>query len=317
MSRHRLHKLRNVVHSAVLIAGMGLIAGVIAWILWGGQGVLWTLGGVALLIAFSPSMPPAAVLSLYRARPLRRAELPEVHEVLDEVARRAGLATVPRLYYLPSAMLNAFTLGRRDHAAIALSDGLLRHMSLLELGGVLAHETAHIVNNDLWIMNLADTMSRVTTLLTYLGLFLLLLNLPAVAMGAVVVPWPVVLLLLLAPTLMSLLQLALSRAREYDADLEGARLLGDPDGLAAALMTMERVQGRILETLIMPGRRVPAPSVLRSHPPTRRRIQRLRDLGATAWPPALPPRAGEREPVPAGTWPVRAAPRWRWSGVWY
>jgi len=313
--RRALHKLRNILHSIVLVLGMALIAAACAWALWGWEGVLWAVGAVVLAMVLSPSIPPGLVLSLYRARPLTRAAFPEGYALSDELARRAGLPEVPTLHYVPSAVANAFAVGNRQDAAIAVSDGMLRTLSARELAGVLAHEISHVANNDLWIMNLADAMSRATALLSNVGMFLLILNLPLVLIGAVAVPWSLVLVLVLSPTAMSLLQLALSRAREYEADLNAAGLTGDPAGLASALLRLERQQGRIWETILMPGRNVPDPSLLRTHPPTEERVRRLMDLAEH-----------ERRPEAEGQGPVvlpgdyrvvGSAPRWRWPGIWY
>ncbi len=313
--RRALHKLRNILHSVVLVLGMALIAAACAWALWGWEGVLWAVGAVVLAMVLSPSIPSGLVLSLYRARPLNRAAFPEGYAMSDELARRAGLPAVPRLHYIPSAVANAFAVGNRQDAAIAISDGMLRTLSARELAGVLAHEISHVANNDLWIMNLADAMSRATALLSNVGVFLLILNLPLVLIGAVTVPWSLVLVLVLSPTAMSLLQLALSRAREYDADLAAAGLTGDPAGLASALLRLERQQGRIWETLLMPGRNVPDPSLLRTHPPTEERVRRLMDLSEHE---PRPDGEGQRPLVLPGDYRVvGSAPRWRWPGIWY
>ena len=112
--------------------------------------------GAALAFAFSPQISPQLVLRLYRAREIGSRDLPEVLRVLEALAERAGLDRVPRLYYAPSTMLNAFAVGGRDDAVIAMTDGMLRALTLRELAGVLAHEVSHIRNRDLWLMNVAD-----------------------------------------------------------------------------------------------------------------------------------------------------------------
>jgi heat shock protein HtpX len=123
-------------------------------------------------------------------------------------------------------------------------------------------------------MQLADSISRLTSMMSYAGVLLVILALPMVLLGA---PFPLLpaLLLVLAPLFASLLQLALSRARELDADLDAAGLTGDPQGLASALRRIERYQGRLWEQLVLPGRRIPDPSILRTHPTTEERVSRL------------------------------------------
>lgn len=314
--RRRFHKLRNLAQSAMLVLGMALVAGLCAWVIWGPGGIFWAIAGVVLAMVVSPSIPPAFVLQLYRARPLEPAEFPKGYAILTELARRAGLPQMPTLYYVASSVLNAFAVGSRNSAAIAVTDGLLRTLNLRQLMGVLAHEVSHVRNNDLWIMGLADTMSRLTSLLSYFGLFLLALNLPLLLAGAAVVPWLLVAVLVLAPTLMSLLQLALSRSREFDADLDAAELSGDPVGLASALEHMNRLQGRFWEEILLPGRRIPQPSLLRSHPPTAERIRRLLELAEPTHPP-MTRRPSEPLALPVALRIVESRPRWRWPGLWY
>jgi len=317
MQRHsRLHELRNILQSVLLIAGMASIAGVCAWTIWGTNGVIWACVGVALAMVLSPSIPPGLVLSLYRARPVSQAAFPEGYAIVRQLAQRADLPKIPRLYYLASSTLNAFSLGGRRTAAIAFTDGMLRVLTPREFAGVFAHEISHIRNNDLWIMTLADTMSRATGWLSYLGLLLLILNLPLLAAGSAVVPWLLVLMLVFAPTLMNLLQLGLSRAREFGADLSAAELTGDPVGLASALDKLERYQGRFWEEILLPGRRIPEPSLLRTHPPTEERIRRLLALKGRSHPLVMHRPTGVVE-IPVSFRRVNSPPRWRWPGLWY
>ncbi len=312
--QRRRHKLRNLAQSALLVLGMLAILGLCALLIWGWSGLFWASALTLLSLLFAPRVAPEWVMRAYGAVPLDVEDFPEGYALLRQLARRAGLERLPRLYWLPTSLLNAFAVGRRERAAIGLSDGLLRALDGRELAGVLAHELSHIRNDDLWIMGLADVVSRVTSLLSWLGQLLLLLNLPFLLAGEVVVPWLVVLLLVFAPTIVGLLQLALSRAREFDADLDAAALTGDPRGLASALAKLERYQGRYWEEILLPGRRMPIPSLLRTHPPTEERIRRLLDLYEPVEPP-LP--ILERLGVPRRVWVVTEKPRWRRSGAWY
>lgn len=314
--RRRRHKRKNLLHSLLLLVGMLAILGLCAWTIWGGQGLLWAVLAGAIAFLLTPSVTPELVMRMYRAALLRPQDAPELDALLRQLAARAGLDRVPRLYYLPSRLLNAFAVGSREDAAIAVTDGLLRNLSPRELAGVLAHEISHVRNNDLWLMSLADMMSRLTSLLSWIGQFLLLLNLPLVLMGGLAVPWLFVLALIFAPTLMALLQLALSRAREYDADLDAAGLTRDPQGLASALAKLDRLQGRYWEEILLPGRRMPEPSVLRTHPPTAERIARLMALVGEA-PLASHMAPWGSRPAPMTLAPVPTGPRWRWPGVWY
>jgi heat shock protein HtpX len=238
--------------------------------------------------------------------------------IVDVLSDRAELPSPPPVYVIPSMTLNAFATGSREKAVIGVTEGLLRRLTLNELAGVLAHEISHVRNNDLAVMSLADVMTRFTQMLSYLALFLAILNLPAFLLGDAEISLLGLALLYLAPTVGSLIQLALSRTREYDADLEGAGLTGDPGSLASALEKLERYQGRFWEdmTLPVPGRRIPQPSLLRSHPPTADRIARLRALQGR---PMLPNIPVAEEPVVTmlGLGPGAMRPRYRWTGVWY
>lgn len=309
----RRHDLRNLIHTAILVAGSGLLAAAIAWTVYGPDGLIWAAIAGAVGLWSLGRISPKMVLGLYKARPLAAGELPELQRLVAELARKAELPAVPRLYYVSSKMLNAFAVGGRAEAAIALTDGLLRSMNLRQLAGILGHEISHIRNGDLRVMGLADVLNRITGFMSTMGL----LGIPLMLGSGWQIPLPGIVLLIFAPTLGGLLQLALSRAREYDADLDGATLTGDPEGLAQALASLERKQGLAWEGLILPGSRLPEPSLLRSHPKTADRIHRLL---------ALRPE-GEPSPVTYGPWvyadtpsvPALRPPRIHWHrlGIWY
>lgn len=312
------HRRRNALQSMLLVGGIGVLTIVSAVLLWSWSGIIVAIASIAFIVGFGPRIAPETVMRYYRAQyvdPRRGGQLATLVEVLSA---RAELPAQPRLYVIPSSTLNAFATGNRERAAIAVTEGLLRKLSLREIAGVLAHEMSHIRNNDLAVMGLADAMTRFTQALAYVAVFLALMNVPAVLLGQPGFPWLGILLLYVAPTLSSLLQLALSRAREYDADREAALLTGDPIGLAAALRSLERYQGRFWEDLMLPvpGRRIPQPSLLRSHPETADRIRRLMELGSVA--------NDRRIVMPdapmftlVGVGPGEMTPRYRWPGLWF
>jgi heat shock protein HtpX len=312
----RRHKLRNILQSAVLLGGMALLLAFCGWVLFGPEGMLGLGLGAGLGLLFSPRISPGMILRMYSASELQPAQLPAVFEVVGRLSERAGLPRRPRLYYIRSPVLNAFAVGDREDAAIALTDGLLRSLSLRELAGVLAHEISHVRNNDLWLMSLADVVGRLTRMMSLLGLVLLVLGVPVWLSGRQSVPLLLVVVLVLAPQIALLLQLALSRAREYDADLDAAGLTGDPGGLASALIKLERYQRGVWERILLPGYRSPEPSILRTHPPTGERVARLKVLYGAE--PELRPALATDEPHPiAFGQGVSAPPRWRLLGHWY
>ncbi len=311
------HKQRNAVHSLLLIGGIGLILAIATTLLWGPLGIVFSAGIIGLLVLMAPSIPPAAVMRLYRARKVPRGQ-DQLSLILDELSRRAELPARPELYLIPSATLNAFATGTQAHAAIGITEGLLRRLSLREIAGVLAHEVSHINNNDLRLMNIADIMTRFVQVLSYVALVLVIFNVLGMLTGDAPFSWWAVLVLYFAPALTSLLQLGLSRAREFDADLEAAQLTGDPLGLAAALSQLERYQGHFWEDLIypVPARRIPQPSLLRTHPPTEERVARLQELSGHL---SQPPIAVVEEPMISmlGYGPIAMRPRYRFPGLWY
>ncbi len=272
------HQWRNTLHTWVMIAGSALLMALIAYSIFGGSGVVWALVLTAFGLWQAGRVSPKFILRLYKARALGAKDVPQLHTVLDELAKRANLPAVPQLYYVPSRMMNAFAVGKKDNSAIAVTDGLIRNLTLRQLTGVLAHEISHIRNGDLTVMALGDVLSRLTGTLSTVGL---LIGVPAAFLtNGGIVPWVAIIALVAAPTIGGLLQLALSRTREYDADLDAAGLTGDPEGLASALLTLEQKQGGMWEKLVLPGSRSPQPSILRSHPQTPDRVARLRSLHA-------------------------------------
>jgi heat shock protein HtpX len=308
-------KLRNRLQSALLVAGMGALLGYLAWIV---GGPLLSLLAILMALAtwvVTPLISPMLVLRIFGGRPIAPAAAPQLYAMVEALAERASLGTLPRLYYVPSNVMNAFAVGDRNNSVIALSDGLLRRLSLEELAGVLAHEVSHISNHDLRVMSFADLIERFTRLLSLLGQLLLLINLPLLLFSDYRIHWLAIAILIFAPSINALGRLALSRNREFNADLEAARLLGRPEPLASALAKMERFQGRILERFIGPGERLPDPSLLRTHPPTKERIRRLLALRERPQHPPLVPGTWERPPTLLASAPLR--PRWHRNGLWY
>ena len=172
----------------------------------------------------------------------RRSELHDIS--VGVLAERAGLAQVPAIYLVPRPEPNALAVGYGREPVLGVTDGLLKLMGTRELTGVLAHEISHLRNGDTRIMMLSDVVGRFVQLLSYVGLWSMALTVPM----SVAAQEPVLVLasalLLVVPTLVTLLQLALSRSRELDADLDGATLTGDPEGLARGLLLLERAGGR-------------------------------------------------------------------------
>lgn len=313
----------NLQHALLLALGFVVLVTIPTVLLWGAAGLVAALLLIAIVWPMAVRMPPEAVMRLYRATPAPPDDS-QLSSLVDVLAYRAELPRRPDLYVIPSMTLNAFAAGSRDHSAIAVTEGLLRRLSLAETAGVLAHEMAHIRNNDLLVMGLADVITRVLQLMSYCALGLALYNGLAFLTGEDMISWWAVLFLYLAPALSSLLQLGLSRAREFQADADAAALTGDPDGLASALRRLETYTGHFWEDLMfpVPARRVPHPSLLRSHPETEDRIRHLLALKATpegqgqAW---HEPLVIVEQPMMSlvGYGPGEMRPRYRWPGLWF
>ena len=271
------HSVLNRIHTVLLFGAMLLLLGVLGFSLGGISGLLW--GGVLALpfLLLGQRISPRWLLRMYGARPLAPYEAPALYSTVRALSERAGLPAPPQLYYVPHRTMNAFSVGTRDDPALGVTDGLLRALSPRELSGVMAHEISHIRQNDLRVMTFADLIGRMTGFLSTTGQFLLFLNLPLLLMGRAPISWLAVVLLLVAPNVSGLLRLALSRTRELDADLGAARLSGDPLGLASALRKMECYGTGWLDRMLRPYR-TPSRSLLRTHPETEERVERLLDL---------------------------------------
>ena len=239
-------------------------------------GIAPAVGAVVLLYLIHPMVSPQVILRLQKARRLHDNEAPQLFARLQALTERARLPRLPMLYYIPADTMNAFSVGNRESAAIALTDGLLRRLDFHEITGVLAHEISHLRHNDMRIMGFAGLTNQLIHMLSLFGQILLLLNLPLLLWGHYTISWAAILLLIFAPAISAIIQLALSRTREYRADLGAAKLMGDGRALASALAKMEAYQNRFLRAIFWPGyRQIPEGALLRTHPNTKKRIHRL------------------------------------------
>lgn len=271
-------KAGNLLQTALLFTGLTGLLALLGWMLAGEEGVWWSLTLTVILNLMAPRITPTLVLRLSGARFIDPRHRPDLYRLLAELARRAGLERIPHLYHLPGATPNAMAVGSGPDSAVALSDGLLGLLDRRELTGVLAHEISHIRNGDTRVMAMADAFRRLTHLLALFGQLLILLSLPILMTGRAEISWPAMLILMAAPSLSALLQLALSRTREFNADLDAAALTGDPHGLAAALDRIEAPRRGLWKRIFFPLGNPKEPGWLRTHPETRERIHRLMEL---------------------------------------
>jgi heat shock protein HtpX len=225
-------------------------------------------------------------LAASRARPVKPREIPELEAHVEDLAHRAGLP-VPRLYLIPSDQPNAFATGRNpEHAAVAVTEGLLLHLPSAEVRGVLAHEFGHIKNRDILVSTIAAMVAGAVSAIATILQFSLLFGgsdeeeSPLGLIGTLAT-------IIVAPIAAMLLQLAVSRQREYLADATGAQLLGRAAPLADALETLERgAQAMPMQVnpataslyAVNPLPRQGLATLFTTHPPLAERIRRLRAL---------------------------------------
>jgi heat shock protein HtpX len=227
------------------------------------------------------------VLAMYRAKPLAEGDAPAVHRIVRSLATKAGIP-MPKLYILPSAAPNAFATGRSpQHAAVAVTDGILRIMNETELEGVLAHELSHVLNRDVLISTVAATIAGAISMLANIAQWGMIFGGSRDEEGRSTNPIALILTIVLAPLAAMLIQMAVSRSREYQADASGAQLTRNPQGLASALGKLEQAS-RVVHMdanpatahlfIVNPLTGRSLMNLFMTHPPIQERIARLRSM---------------------------------------
>lgn len=248
----------------------------------------YVLGGALLFIPaavggllsyhLTPRISPAVVLRLYRGVQVPDHQMQGLHRMVRELSRRAGLKEVPGFWLLPSPRSIAFVTGDRHSSALALSHGILTALDYDELAGVIAHELSHIAHNDNRIMWFSEITVKMVNLLSFVGQVMVLINLPAIFAGERHVSLVLLVVVVVSPVMAVLLQLSLLRTREFAADTGSAELMGSPGPLIRALQKLEGDQ-RLRFMRWMVGRHEQrGHTLIRTHPPVRERIRRLRKL---------------------------------------
>jgi len=268
---------------------LGILTAIIIAVggMFGGQsGMVLALGLAAVMNLGAYWFSDKMVLAMYRAKPLSEHDAPEVHSIVQSLASRAGIP-VPRIYLLPQEAPNAFATGRNpSHAAVAVTDGILRLLNREELEGVLAHELSHVRNRDILISSIAATLAGAIMVAARMAGFAAMFggyrdrdDRGGNVLGMLAT-------MLLAPLAATMIQLWVSRTREFAADASAAEIVGHPHGLVSALSKLESVNKRVPMVgadqatahlfIVAPltGGKALA-SLFSTHPPLDERIRRL------------------------------------------
>ncbi len=277
----------NWVKTAMLMAAIMALFGIVGGMLGGQQGMLLALLFGGAMNVFSYWFSDKMVLKMYNAQEVDETSAPQFYGMVRELAQRANLP-MPRVYIIDEQQPNAFATGRNpEHAAVAATSGILQLLSASELRGVMAHELTHVAHRDILISTISATMAGAISALANFAMFFGGRG----SDGRPSNPLATIAVALLAPLAASLIQMAISRAREYEADRGGAEISGDPNALADALGKIqmyaegriplgpaeahpETAQMMILNPLSAGGIR----GLFSTHPPTEERIARLRAL---------------------------------------
>jgi len=281
----------NYLRTAILLAGLTSLFLAVGFMV-GGEGGLVVALVVALgMNAFAYWNADKMVLGMYGAREVDRDSAPALYGTVAVLADQAGLP-MPRVYVVENDQPNAFATGRNpENAAVAATTGLLRNLSQEEIAGVMAHELAHIRSRDTLIMTITATIAGAVGLLSNFALFFggNSRNNPLGIVGAL-------LIMILAPLAAMLVQMAISRAREYEADRIGAEISGHPLWLASALEKLQRgaelIDNRDAENnpatahlfIVNPLHARAVDGLFTTHPSTENRVRRLREMAGAAGP---------------------------------
>ena len=277
---------KNTIKTYVLLAALGgLILGIGS--LFGTNGLILGLIIAIAITGGSYWFSDTIAIKAARAVPVTEDQMPEYYRIVRELTQRAGMP-MPKLYVTPDRQPNAFATGRNpDHAAVAVTQGILEICDWSELQGVLAHEISHVGNRDILIGSVAAAVAMAITFAARMLMWSSLFfggsrdnNRGGNPIGALA-------MMILAPVAALLLQMSLSRSREYEADRSGARLLGDGEPLARALAKLDAGARQIpmdvnpaqaTAYIVNPfsGRQVQFANLFMSHPPIEDRIRRLR-----------------------------------------
>jgi heat shock protein HtpX len=272
----------NTFKTAFLLTALTLLLMFIGRYFGGENGMLLALAFAAVMNFVSYFYSDKIALAMYRAQPVTREQLPRAYEIVERLTQKIGLP-MPKIYVIPTESPNAFATGRNPkHASVAVTHGILGLLNDEELEGVLAHELGHVGNRDILISSVAATIAGAITMLAHMGRFAMFFGgggrdrrgggLTGLFM------------LIVAPIAAAMIQMAVSRSREYQADATGAHYTGNPYALASALQKLDAYSRRVPMQaspstahlfIIQPLLGMNFGNLFSTHPPIAKRIERL------------------------------------------
>ena len=280
--------MSNMVKTTLFLALLTGLFIAVGGLLGGRSGMMMAFVFALIMNFVSYWFSDKIVLKMYGAQPIGEAEAPVVHRIVRNLATRAGIP-MPKLYLIPSESPNAFATGRNpQHAAVAVTHGIMRIMDEEELEGVLAHELSHVLNRDILISTIAATVAGAISMLANMAQWGLMFGGSRHDdEGRGTNPIALLLTVILAPLAAMLIQMAVSRSREYQADASGAQLARNPNGLASALaklgqatkmvpMDANPATAHLFIVNPLSGRALS--NLFSTHPPLEERIARLRAM---------------------------------------
>jgi len=274
----------NQLKTVVLLGLLGGLFILIGAMIGGKNGALLALGFAVLMNVGSYWFSDKIVLRMYNAQEVTEAELPDLYRLVRQLTQQAGLP-MPKLYIIPDDSPNAFATGRNpNHAAVAVTEGILKLLSWEELAGVIAHELGHVKNRDILIQTIAATIGAAITYLAQFGFLFGGRSDDREGGGSIV---GMILMMILAPLAAAIIQMAISRSREYIADETGAHICGHPMWLAGALdklrrgvdaVPMQAEQATAHMFIVKPFAGGGLANLFSTHPPIEERIERLEHM---------------------------------------